>query len=202
MSSAKSLAEEGEVAQIQAVVDCGSGRFLTFTSCIGDCWIVHVTDGIDVWRSIMDKTSLDSHRELAEVASYEAYFTRFKKAFTVGDLQITKQAHKVSLDVGTGSIALRYDLYEATASERKSDLKSVLFWLAETVIGVTNKLTKCEEELNLVKGQKGASLVATALPDIDSKKRSGQVRVQKQQGHSIVNPSSKKRKAAKGVQFD
>ncbi|XP_038048675.1 protein PAXX-like isoform X1 [Patiria miniata] len=203
MSSAKSLAEEGDVGHnLQTVVDSISGRFLIYTSCSSDCWIVHVTNGVDVWRSVMDQTSLDSHRELAEVANYEAYFARFKKSFTSGDLLVTKQAHKVSLDVGTGSTALRYDLYEATASERKADLKSALFWLADTVSDVTNKLTKCEEELSVLKKQKGTSSVAAVLPDIDTKKRSGQIKVQKQQGHSIVNPSSKKRKAATGVQFD
>ncbi|XP_033636998.1 protein PAXX-like [Asterias rubens] len=202
MSSAKALAEEGEVGQIFTTVDSGSCRFLCYTSCIRDCWSIHVSDGIDVWRSVLDQANLDSHRELADVNSCEAYFLRFKKAFTLGDLLVTKQPRKICLEVGTGATSLKFDLYEATASERKSDLQSALFWLADTSAETTKKLEKCEEELNTMKKTRGGAGGGPILPDIDNKKRSGQVKVQKQQGHSIVNPSSKRRKAAQGVQFD
>ena len=53
---------------------------------------------------------------------------------------VTKQAHKLCLDAGTGSTSLKYDLYECTASERKAALQRALFWLAERATTSSKKL--------------------------------------------------------------
>lgn len=47
-------------------------------------------------------------------------------------MSLTNQGHKVSLEVGSGSSALNYELFEASANQRKNDIRNVLFWLADT----------------------------------------------------------------------
>ena len=68
-------------------------------------------------------------------------FCFYRNAFNIGDLLVTKQPHKVCVDVGTGSTSLKYDLYECTASERKTALQGVLFWLAESATVTGKKLS-------------------------------------------------------------
>ncbi|XP_072023757.1 uncharacterized protein [Amphiura filiformis] len=164
MSSGKDLAVEGRVDRLHLTVIGGAGKFLCFTVCVQDSWIIHVTDGIDVWKVDLDATSLNAHRELSEVTSYEAYFARFRHAFSIGDVVVTKQAHKLCIDVGTGSTALKYDLYECTASERKGALQRALFWLAEIAATTGKKLTECEDELATLRKQKGTASVSAMMP--------------------------------------
>ncbi|XP_011684244.1 protein PAXX [Strongylocentrotus purpuratus] len=205
MSSAKTVATEGGVDGQHSIVKNESAKYLCFTSCDKDTWIIHVTDGTDVWRLAMDYLQLESHRDLAEVTTYEAYFLRFRNAFRVGDLTVTLQNHKVLLTVGSGSNgAISYDLYEARANEKKADLQRALFYFAENCSELEKRLAAKEEELASVKKQRSnATDQGNMLKDFEMKKHTGsQAKMVKQPGLSIVNPSSKKRKAAKGVDFD
>ncbi|XP_041475000.1 protein PAXX-like [Lytechinus variegatus] len=204
MSSAKSAARDAEADCHHFIVKNESTKYLCFTSCDKDSWILHVTTGIDVWRLAMDSSQLESHRDLADVTTNEAYFLRFSNAFRAGDITVTLQNHKVLLTVGSGPNALSYDLFEARADESKADLQRALFYFAEYSSNLKKKLTAKEEELALLKKQRTSTTdQGNILPDFEMKKQSGnQPKIVKQQGLSIVNPSSKKRKAAKGVEFD
>ncbi|XP_072173245.1 protein PAXX-like [Diadema setosum] len=206
MSSGKSLAKEEGADCLHRVLEEGSDKYLCFTSCDRETWIIQVTNGIDVWRKLLDQANLESHRELADVTTYSAYFSRVSHAFKLGDLSVSlgSQGQKVVLKVGSGSTALTYDLYKATQDECKSDLQKALFHFAQMCGSLEKRLTAKEEELAAVKKQKtNVPDQGNLLPDFELKKDSGnRPKVIKQQGLSLVNPSSKKRKAAKGVEFD
>lgn len=202
MDASEFLATEHRCERLQAIVSCSSVKYLVFTTVSNDKWNIHATDGIDVWRLELDQTGLESHRELADVAGYEAYFSKFRQAFQASNISLSNQGHRISLEIGSGSTALQYDLFEASASQRKADLKNVLFRLANTTKELQDRIQVVEEELKSAKKQRPD--VAVAQPDFEStrKRPGGQVKMVKPQGRSIINPSSKKRKAAKGVEFD
>ncbi|XP_071846717.1 protein PAXX-like [Apostichopus japonicus] len=202
MDSAEFVATEHKCERLQTIVSSASVKYLVFTTVSSDNWNLHISNGIDVWRLELDQTSLDSHRELADVAGYEAYFSKIRQAFKGGNLSLTNQGHKVSLEVGSGSSALNYELFEASANQRKKDIRNVLFWLADTTRELQERVQVVEEELRSAKKQKVDG--AMTLPDFETTRRrpGGTSKIVKPQGRSIINPTSKKRKAARGVEFD
>lgn len=202
MESAEFVATEHKCERLQAVVSSRSVKYLVFTTVSNDNWNLHTSNGIDVWRLELDQVSLESHRELADIAGYEAYFSKVRQAFKSGSLSLTNQGHKISLEIGSGSSSLNYELFEASANQRKSDIKAVLFRLADTTKELQERVQVVEEELKSVKKQKTEG--ATSVPDFDvTRKRPGvTTKIAKPQGRSIINPTSKKRKAARGVEFD
>ena len=112
---------------------------------------------------------------------------------------------KVNVTVGQGSKALNFDLYEAKAVEKKVELQTVLFHLAEKTSVLESKLEKTTNDFDALKKQKASGAGVSGLGlDLDGGKGGkNQPKAQpKQVGMSILNPSSKKRKVARGVNFD
>ena len=60
--------------------------------------------------------------------------------FESGAITLTRLPNKVTLTVGTGFPSLSYDLYEAKASEKKTELQTILFRLADKVSELTVQL--------------------------------------------------------------
>ena len=60
--------------------------------------------------------------------------------FQSGAISVARLPSKVSMTVGTGIPSLCYDLYEAKASEKKSELQTILFRLADRVSELTEQL--------------------------------------------------------------
>ncbi|XP_077985308.1 protein PAXX-like [Glandiceps talaboti] len=204
MSSAKQLAIEAEVDTLHATVNSGSGKLLCFTSCArhGDTWTLHVTDGIDVWRLELDKTELDSHRELSNINNMTAFLNKIKSAFESGDLNISLQGHTTTLTAGKGATALTFDLYEASASKRKTDLQNVLMRLADLATMLNTELKKTKDDLDTANKHKGSgSSSVAAFYDPSATQKTGQ-KIPKKKGRSLLNPDSKRVKVAKGVNFD
>ena len=109
---------------------------------------------------------------------------------------------KVALTVGKGSSALNFDLYEAKAADKKTEMQKILFRLAENATSMESELSKAKHTIDALKAQKGATNTA-AFMDLGPKKGANPAKNKPQKvGMSVLNPTSKKRKAAHGVVFD
>ena len=78
MASIKDVICDGKVESLHAVVETGGNKFVCFTRLSPESWVLCVTDGFDLWRLELDLDDLDARRDLAEVASIDAYVSRFR----------------------------------------------------------------------------------------------------------------------------
>ena len=107
------------------------------------------------------------------------------------------------MQVGAGSQALEFELYEAKALEKKTELHHVMFRLAEHATDLQKQLDKANQAIEGYKQQKTVAGVGGGAFVIGGKVEKEQPKAQpKQAGMSAINPHSKKRKAARGVKFD
>lgn len=96
-----------------------------------------------------------------------------------------------------------FDLFETKAAERKTELQSVLFRLAEQTSVLETKLSAANQSLDKLRAQKTSTSGINALMDLGAKKGGGHAKAKpRKTGMSVVNPASRKRKAATGVVFD
>ena len=99
-----------------------------------------------------------------------------------------------------------YNLKKVGGSDRSKELAASLFSVAERCAKVEERLVEAERMMESLKRSAASSANAhTSVFDmaIDSKKKKTQPKIQpKQAGMSIVNPGSRKRSKAKGVEFD
>jgi hypothetical protein len=125
-----------------------------------------------------------------------------RNGFHSGDIDVAMVGNKVTLTVGKGSTSVNVDLYEAKAAEKKSEMQNVLFRLAETSTKLDADLDKANQTIDTLKAQKGTG-AAQAFMDLGPKKGLNQAKAKPSKaGMSVLNPTSKKRKAAHGVVFD
>lgn len=200
MTDLKQLITNAKLDNIQRIVLNGKQKYLCFTH-LTSCWVLCATDGMDVWRLELDEHEIESHRELAEVNTLDAFLAKIRKAFLDGDLSVAMVGTKAIITIGKGAASFNFDLYEAKVVEQKTDLQSVLFRLAETNDNLETELTKANKTIENLKAQKGGG--GPAFMDLGPKKDGHQARVKPNKtGMSVINPTSRKRKAATGVVFD
>ena len=63
-----------------------------------------------------------------------------RSEFENGGISVAQKENKIAITVGTGIPSLCYDLYKAKASERKTELQTILFRLADRVSQLTEQL--------------------------------------------------------------
>ncbi|XP_041354290.1 uncharacterized protein LOC121372094 [Gigantopelta aegis] len=200
MGDFKNLLIEAEVIDLHRTTDNGRVKFLCFTRFHDNAMILGVSDGVDVWRLELDSDELDTHRDLAGV-TIDAYLVKFRNGLTSGDLSVARIGNKITLTVGHEQDALMFDLFEATAAERRTELQSVLFRLADLASSLETKLAAANKTIDTLKSQNAKAGGLHHLMDLGPKK--GAVKNKpKKVGMSVLNPTSKKRKAAQGVVFD
>ena len=133
---------------------------------------------------------------------YAQYFSYCRNGFSSGDVSVAVIGNKVALTVGKGSSVLNFDLYEAKAADKRTEVQKVLFRLAESATSMESDLNKAKQTIDALKAQKGAANTA-AFMDLGPKKGANPAKNKpKKTGMSVLNPTSKKRKAAHGVVFD
>ena len=72
-----------------------------------------------------------------------------RSEFESGSISVAQIENEIAITVGTGIPSLCYDLYKAKASERKTELRTILFRLADRVQlteqlkGIYNMWWKC-----------------------------------------------------------
>jgi hypothetical protein len=124
----------------------------------------------------------------------------YRSAFLSNQIDVSQIGIKVILSVGQGTSAFSYDLYEMKSADKKTELQTLLFMFAEKVSSLESKLKTAQQNVdNLSRQSKGGS---SGFLDFDTGKKTGAKVQHKKAGMSVINPSSKKRKAAQGVVFD
>lgn len=202
MSFIDSFKEQGcNVNALLAVVDTSSGKFLCFTRLEDDQFCLCASDGDDVWRLELTEQSLDSYKEVARLNT-EAYINKFRNSFKENEVDISQDAGKLSMTLGKGSKPLEFSLYECTARMKRKELQYILFRMAESTVSLQSKLDKAESTIETLKQQKGSSIASSGFDSGDAKKKSQTKTAPKPAGMSVLNPGMRKRKAAKGVEFD
>lgn len=200
MTSLKNLVTEAKVDGLHSVVENGNQKFLCFTRFSTD-WIICVTDGVDMWRLELDDEELESCRELAEATSMDSYLGKIRKCFLDADLSVSMIGTRATLTVGKSAGTINFDLFEAKAAEKKVELQSILFRLATTATNLECDIERANKTIDTLKAQKNMN--AGGLMDLGPKKGGNPAKAKpKKTGMSVVNPTSKKRKAATGVVFD
>ncbi|XP_053375933.1 uncharacterized protein LOC123527438 [Mercenaria mercenaria] len=201
MTSFKSLISDAKCTELHRVVESEGDKFLCFTRFTSN-WILCVTDGLALWKVDLDEEETDALRDLAGINTMDAFLTRFRNGFHTGDLDVAIVGNKVTVTVGKGSSKVSVDLYEAKAAEKKSEMQNVLFRLAESSTKLATDLDKANHTIDTLKAQKGTGQ-AQAFMDLGPKKGPNPAKAKPTKvGMSVLNPTSKKRKAAHGVVFD
>ena len=125
----------------------------------------------------------------------------FREGVKSAAVDVSQIGVKLNLSIGTGSKTLTHDLYEAKAIERKTQLQNVLFRLAERATDLENKLEKASKDIEKAKTS-GTSVAGKGIDLGVNKGSKTQSKAVQKVGMSALNPGSKKRKTAKGVQFN
>lgn len=108
----------------------------------------------------------------------------------------------VTLSVGSGAANFNFNLAEAKSAEKKTELQSILFKLADSVSHLKKELSDGNEQMRSLRTEKSSSSGFSALMDLSPKKAGGNKTKPIKAGMSVINPSSRKRKAATGVVFE
>lgn len=110
--------------------------------------------------------------------------------------------NKITLTIGKGAVALTFDLYESKAAEKKTEFQDILFKLALYSTKIEEELATANRTMDNLKAQAGNTGAGNAVMDLGSKREAHGKNKPQKVGMSVVNPTSKKRKAATGVVFD
>lgn len=205
MSDLKTSVRKNGVECVHKVVENGRQKFLCFSRLAdaNDAWVLMVTDGADAWKMEYDEEGLEAQRDLVNVSTTDAFLTRVRSGFNSGDLSVALVGTKLTLTVGKGAAAMDFDLFEAKAAEKKTELQAVLFRLAEQTSVLETKLLAANQSLEKLRAQKTSGGGVSSLMDLGTKKVGAQGKAKpRKTGMSVVNPASRKRKAATGVVFD
>ncbi|XP_064622677.1 uncharacterized protein LOC135484907 [Lineus longissimus] len=203
MSSLKHVKDVAKFDDMHRIVNTSSAEtFLCYSKFLSasESLVFGVSDGIDVWQVVLDKAELEEMKDLANISHLDAYLGKFRSAFLSNQIDVSQVGTKIILTVGQGTSAFSYDLYEMKSAEKTTELQALLFKFAEKVSSLETQLKNAQQNVDtLSKQNKGGS---TGFLDFDSGKKTGAKVQPKKAGMSVINPSSKKRKAAQGVVFD
>lgn len=130
---------------------------------------------------------------------YYAFFLR--SSFAAGELSVAIIGTKMTLTVGKSGSSINFNLFEAKAAEKRTELQTVIFRLAEQTLQLEEKLSVVQESLEKARAQKAGTSGMNILMNVSPKKGQAKARPKKT-GMSVVNPTSRKRKAATGVIYD
>lgn len=204
MTNLMSQLQDAKLDNVQQVITNGRQKYMCFTKTVDSkLWLLAATDGIDVWSQEFDEDGLDAQRDLCGVTSVDSFLHKFRNGFSSGDITIGRIGTKISLKVGKGSSAIEIDLFEAKAAEKKVELQSLLFSIAENCKQLEVQLVAANQQIDALKAQRGSAGGLSSLADLSPKKGHGQAKPKTAKvGMSVINPSNRKRKAATGVVFD
>ncbi|KAH9519596.1 hypothetical protein Btru_003098 [Bulinus truncatus] len=204
MSNLESVLREINVENLFKVVSSGQIQYVSLTKKYVKNLVIEVTNGNDLWITHLDDSNIEEHIEANGMESVEKYLQIIRDGFSSdGTISVGHIANKIKITFGKGSSAVSLDLFEAKASEKKSELQSVLLSLANRVSLLETELSKANDQVSALKAEKSSNRgVASSMMSSPVKHSSVTKAKVSKAGMSVVNPLSKKRKAAAGVIFD
>ncbi|XP_073496730.1 protein PAXX [Phyllobates terribilis] len=168
---------------------------------------IHVTNANEVWRTDPVEEALedwDAVRNLTSHDLLEKLREKFQSSAPVLDLQ--GSIANLSFQVDSGKVSL--DLLKAPVSEARAMVQEVLFDLSDRVTSLEGifkeRMDSAATPVSPVKQSQKNHLLL--IPDLNARKKgfggsSSQVK-KRLPGESLINPGCKRKKAAKGVDFD
>jgi hypothetical protein len=114
---------------------------------------------------------------------------------------------KVALRSAKDDRSLSYDMKLLDSAETQAELGAILFLMAQRALDFEKKLGQAEKRIESLRQSVNAasSKAGTSVFDITfeaKKKKLQQKPPSKQAGMSVINPGSKKRSKASGVEYD
>ncbi|KAG8447402.1 hypothetical protein GDO86_014758 [Hymenochirus boettgeri] len=164
---------------------------------------VHVTNGVEVWGTDVTEETLEELNNVSGSTpdSKEKIREIFER--TVPVLTIEGSAANLSFPKDSGNVAL--SLFKLPISEGKSHIQSLLFDLTDRIRDL-EKLQRGGSVSTSSSPVKPSPFCHTLVPDMDSRRKGSGIsasRIKKRvPGESLVNPGSKSKKAARGVDFE
>lgn len=167
-------------------------------------WQISVTDGLRVWSKEFDEPALQKLREAVSLATLDALLSVVKSTFRNGDVKLSVLPQQINLIVRDD---VEFELAEATVHSSKQYLQDLVFLLAGKVDSLGTELVATKRKVTDLQQQcrdafQPAATASSAAYEPELKKKNPGPKLKRQQGRSLLNPSSRKRKAASGVVFD
>ncbi|XP_077333250.1 protein PAXX [Lithobates pipiens] len=168
---------------------------------------IHVTNGIEVWRSDATEEMLEEWDAVRSLLSQELV-EKLRETFQQNTPVLDIQGSLASLSIPVNSKKVTLDLLKLPISEARAHVQQVLFDLVDRAWNLDKQLKAAESSVapsnSPVKpSQKNHSLL---IPDVDYRKKgfAGSVTQVKKRipGESLINPGCKSKKIAKGVDFE
>ncbi|XP_074661705.1 protein PAXX-like [Tubulanus polymorphus] len=200
----KESLKEAKVDDLKYVISEPGSKYLVYSKSDSNQWILGVSDGVDVWRTELDSVEIDAYMDMAHINTKEAYFDQFRLCFTNDKVAILQVGAKIVLTVGVGSSAFTFDLFEMKAADKKNELKDLLFHYVKKSKDLEKNMANLNQRIDCLQQAVAAAKNsgASGMIDLDNRKGSPVKPKPKKVGMSVVNPNSRKRKAAGGVAFD
>ncbi|KAM8934338.1 protein PAXX [Pelodytes ibericus] len=190
-------------------LNCGGQRHLCLSQRHGQnppgLGIV-ATNGIDVWRMDLTAETLDEWNAAGILRSSSGDSEHIREMFEQSAplLEIQGSAAILTFPLNSGSVTL--DLFKLPISETRTYLQTLLFNLFDRVKNVEKiqREGSVATSASPVKSTLASNLML--VPDVESRRRGygiSATNVKKRApGESLVNPGCKRKKAAKGVDFE
>ncbi|KAM9326682.1 protein PAXX [Gastrophryne carolinensis] len=168
---------------------------------------IHVTNGNEVWRSDAAEEALEQWDALHSLSS-QKLIEKLRENWQCNTPILDMQGSLATLSVSGDSGKVTLDLLKLPVSEARAHVQEVLFDLTDRVWSLEKQLKAAEAEAatsnSPVKPSQRNHLML--IPDVDVRKKGyggSQTQAKKRvPGESLINPGCKRKKAAKGVDFD
>ncbi|KAM4696617.1 protein PAXX [Rhinophrynus dorsalis] len=185
-------------------VSYGDERYLVCHSMLDSAPLLHVTNGIDVWRTDLTEEALE---DLSTVLGpLQDSPERLREKFQCSSPLLDILGSSANLTVHKDSSNVTLNLFKLPVSEATAHLQALLFDLSDRVLVLEKRLIEGSASTAISPVKQSHSNQLLCIPDIDSRKKGsgGSVSQVKKRvpGESLINPGCKSKKAAKGVDFD
>ena len=182
-------------------------RYVAYT-CYADsksALQLSATDGLRMWSKEYDETALQKCREASSLSTLDSLLVDMKAAFQNGGVKLNILPQQVHLSLHSG---IELELSESTVHTSRLQIQELVLLLAGKADSVGAELVVAKRKITELEQQcHDASTISTsasssAMYEPELKKKNLGPKLKRQQGRSILNPSSRKRKAASGVVFE
>lgn len=188
--------------------ECDSDRAICWTrlSSDGETWILAVSNGSEIWRAIFEKEDMDTQCTRSGLENIDEFLEVIKDCFEEKTVSMAKVGSKIIFECRGTKTTIKFDLYESKINDRKIELRYILFHLTDKMGDLRKSLAEVNEVLEGERRQEknqAASGLENRSFGFEPARKAGQgSNLRRKQGHSLVNPNSKKAKKAKGISFE